>query len=113
MRKKMQLNPLGECLAFLAMILWGCYSALIKKIGEWEYTIVAVTRRVYFYGILFLIPVLIQQKASWKPEILMKPEILANFLFLVLHGKMTMASVAGAALIFIGLVISQKKTVSF
>ena len=66
----MQLNPLGDGLAFLAMISWGCYSALIKKIGEWEYPIVAVTRRVCFYGILFLIPVLIQQKASWKPEIL-------------------------------------------
>lgn len=154
MRKNMQLNPLGDGLAFLVMISWGCYSALIKKIGEWEYPIVAVTRRVYFYGILFLIPVLIQQKASWKPEILMKPEVLANFLFLgfcasamgfmlwnlattwigaiktsvyiyvspvvtvvlsvlVLHEKMTMASVAGAALIFIGLVVSQKKTVSF
>lgn len=83
MRKNLQLNPLGDGLAFLAMISWGCYSALIK------------------------------QKASWKPEILMKPEVLANFLFLVLHEKMTMASVAGAALIFIGLVISQKKTVSF
>jgi drug/metabolite transporter (DMT)-like permease len=113
MRKNLQLNPQGDGLAFLAMISWGCYSALIKKIGEWEYPIVAVTRRVYFYGILFLIPVLIQQKASWKPEILMKPEVLANFLFLVLHEEMTMASVAGAALIFIGLVISQKKTVSF
>ena len=113
MRKNMQLNPLGDGLAFLEMISWGCYSALIKKIGEWEYPIVAVTRRVYFYGILFLIPVLIQHKASWKPEILMKPEVLANFLFLVLHEKMTMASVAGAALIFIGLVISRKKTVSF
>ena len=93
MRKNLQLNPQGDGLAFLAMISWGCYSALIKKIGEWEYPIVAVTRRVYFYGILFLIPVLIQQKASWKPEILMKPEVLANFLFLVLHEKMTMASV--------------------
>lgn len=53
MRKNLQLNPQGDGLAFLAMISWGCYSALIKKIGEWEYPIVAVTRRVYFYGILF------------------------------------------------------------
>ena len=68
MRKNMQLNPLGDGLAFLEMISWGCYSALIKKIGEWEYPIVAVTRRVYFYGILFLIPVLIQQKASGNPR---------------------------------------------
>ena len=37
MRKNLQLNPQGDGLAFLAMISWGCYSALIKKIGEWEY----------------------------------------------------------------------------
>ena len=149
-QKTFNLNPLGDGLAFLAMISWGCYSALVKKIGEWDYPIIAVTRRIYFYGILFIIPVLLQQHASWKPELLMKPEILANFLFLglcasalgfllwnlstkwieavktsvyiylspvvtvilsvfVLHEKMTTASVAGALLIFAGLVISQKK----
>ena len=149
-QKNLQINPLGAGLAFLAMISGGCYSALVKKIGEWEYPIVAVTRRVYFYGIVFLIPVLIQQKASWKPEILMKPEVISNFLFLglcasalgfmlwnlattwigaiktsvyiyispvvtvvlsvlILHEKMTVTSAAGAALIFVGLVVSQKK----
>lgn len=91
-QKNLQLNPLGDGLAFLAMISWGCYSALIKKIGEWEYPIVAVTRRVYIY-VSSVVTVVLS--------------------VLVLHEKMTMASVAGAALIFIGLVISQKKTVSF
>lgn len=149
-QKSLNLNPLGDGLAFLAMISWGCYSALVKKIGEWDYPIIAVTRRIYFYGIFFIIPVLLQQHASWKPELLMKPEILCNFLFLglcasalgfllwnlstkwigavktsvyiylspvvtvilsvfVLHEKMTATSVAGALLIFAGLVISQKK----
>lgn len=81
-QKNFHLNPLGDGLAFLAMISWGCYSTLIKKIGEWDYPTIAVTRRIYFYGALFLLPVLIEQKASWKPELLMKPEILTNFLFL-------------------------------
>ena len=120
-QKNFQLNPMGDGLAFIAMISWGCYSTLIKKIGEWDYPTVAATRRIYFYGILFLIPVLIQQKASWKPELMMKPEVLSNFLFLglfasavvlsmlVLHEKMTVVSVIGSALIFVGLVISQKR----
>lgn len=149
-QKNFQLNPLGDGLAFIAMISWGCYSALIKKIGECDYPTIAATRRIYFYGVLFLIPVLIQQKASWKPEVLMKPEVLANFLFLglfasavgfllwnlstkwigavktsvyiyvspvvtvvlsmlVLREKMTVVSVIGSALIFVGLVISQKR----
>ena len=81
-QKNLQLNALGDGLAFLAMISWGCYSALIKKIGEWNYPTIAVTRRVYFYGIVFLIPVLIWQKASWKPEVLVKPEVFLNLLFL-------------------------------
>lgn len=149
-QKNLQLNPLGDGLAFLAMISWGCYSVLVRKIGEWEYPVIAVTRRIYFYGILFLIPVLLQQHASWKPELLLKPEVFSNFLFLglcasamgfllwnlstkwigavktsvyiyvspvvtvvlsmlVLHEKITLVSLAGSILIFIGLIISQKK----
>ena len=150
-QKSLNLNPLGDGLAFLAMISWGAYSALVKKIGEWDYPTIAVTRRIYFYGILFLIPVLIQQKASWNLSLLVKPQILGNFLFLgigasatgfllwnlatkwigalktsvyiyvspvvtvvlsvfVLHEKMTAASIFGSVLIFVGLIVSQKKT---
>lgn len=43
---------------------------------------IAVTRRIYFYAILFLIPVLIVEHASWNPEVLAKPEVISNFLFL-------------------------------
>ena len=73
-QKSFNLNPLGDGLAFLAMISWGAYSALVKKIGEWDYPTIAVTRRIYFYGIIFLIPVLIQQKASWDPDLIRNPQ---------------------------------------
>lgn len=150
-QKSLNLNPLGDGFAFLAMISWGAYSALVKKIGEWNYPMIAVTRRIYFYGIVFLIPVLIQQKASFDLNAMQKPEVIVNFLFLgigasatgfflwnlatkwigalktsvyiyvspvvtvvlsvfVLHEKMTAASVIGSLLIFVGLVISQKKS---
>lgn len=80
--KSLNLNPAGDGLAFLAMISWGCYSAFVKKIGEWDYPVLAVTRRIYFYGMIFLIPVLIGQGASWEIDRLMKPEVILNFLFL-------------------------------
>lgn len=149
-QKNLNINPLGDGLAFLAMISWGCYSALVKKIGEWNYPMIAVTRRIYFYGMLFLLPVLIQQHASWKPALLKKPEVFSNFLFLglgasalgfllwnistkwigavktsvyiyvspvvtvilsmfVLGERMTAASITGSVLIFIGLIISQRR----
>ena len=69
-------------MAFTAMISWGFYSAIIKKIGEWDYPTAAVTRRIYFYGMLFLIPVLMWQGVSWDVTVFKKPEIILNFLFL-------------------------------
>ena len=64
------------------MISWGLYSATVKKIEEWNYPTAAVTRRIYFYGIIFLIPVLISQHAMWDMDALKRPEVISNFLFL-------------------------------
>ena len=81
-QKSLNLNPAGDGLAFLAMIAWGAYSALVKKIGEWDYPVIAVTRRMYFYGVLFLIPVLIFQDASLDLGLLRNGQVLGNLLFL-------------------------------
>ena len=81
-QKSVDLNPAGDGLAFLAMISWGFYSAIVKKIGEWEYHMIAATRRIYFYAIIFLIPVLIWNHASWDVHVFARPEVLLNFLFL-------------------------------
>lgn len=149
-QKSFHLNPAGDFLALLAMISWGFYSALVKKIEEWNYPVIAVTRRIYFYGMLFMLPVLLWQGASWEMDVFQKSVVWANFLFLglcasalgfltwnlsvkwigalktsvyiyvspivtvvlsvlVLHEKMTLVSVIGAALILTGLLISQRK----
>ena len=81
-QKGLNLNPVGNGLEFLAMISWGCYSALVRKIGEWGYPVIAVTRRIYFYSILFLIPVLVWQDVHWEFGLFYNREILLNFLFL-------------------------------
>ena len=88
-------------MAFTAMISWGFYSAIIKKIGEWDYPTAAVTRRIYFYGMLFLIPVLMWQGVSWDVTVVLSA--------VILHEKMTFVSVTGALLILLGLIVSQKK----
>lgn len=99
--KSLHLNPKGDMLAFTAMISWGFYSAIIKKIGEWDYPTAAVTRRIYFYGMLFLIPVLMWQGVSWDVTVVLS--------VVILHEKMTFVSVTGALLILLGLIVSQKK----
>lgn len=54
----LKLNPLGDILAILASVVWAVYSILTKKIGEFNYNIVQSTRRIFFYGLLFMIPAL-------------------------------------------------------
>ncbi len=81
-QKNVNLNPVGDGLAFLAMVSWGFYSAIVKKIGEWEYHMIAATRRIYFYAIVFLMPILVWNRASWDAQVFARPEVLLNFLFL-------------------------------
>lgn len=55
---KLELNPMGDLLALLAALVWACYSVLIKKISSYGYNTILTTRRVFIYGILFMIPAL-------------------------------------------------------
>jgi drug/metabolite transporter (DMT)-like permease len=55
---KLELNPMGDLLALLAAFVWACYSILTKKISAYGYNTILTTRRVFFYGILFMIPAL-------------------------------------------------------
>ncbi len=55
---RLELNLVGDLLALLAALLWACYSVLTKKISSYGYHTILTTRRVFFYGILFMIPAL-------------------------------------------------------
>ena len=45
-------------LAVLAAVVWACYSILMKKIGAFRMNMVFCTRKVFFYGLLFMLPAL-------------------------------------------------------
>ena len=55
---KLELNPLGDLLALLAALVWACYSVLTRKISGYGYHTILTTRRIFCYGILFMIPAL-------------------------------------------------------
>lgn len=54
----LEVNPTGDALALLAAFVWACYSVLTRKIAAFGYGTVQTTQRVFFYGILFMIPAL-------------------------------------------------------
>ncbi|MCI8597241.1 MAG: DMT family transporter [Lachnospiraceae bacterium] len=79
---KMELNPVGDLLALLAALIWACYSVLTKKISVYGYHTILTTRRVFCYGILFMVPTLFL--FDFKMELIRfaNPVYLFNILFL-------------------------------
>lgn len=78
----LQLNPLGDILAFAAAAVWAVYSTLTRKIGEFGYSTVLSTRHTFFYGLLFMFPVLMKMGFAVEPARFLEPAVLANLLFL-------------------------------
>lgn len=78
----LKLNPLGDLLTILAALGWGFYSLLIKQIGAPPGAMVAVTRKVFFYGLLFTLPALPLFGFRWGLERLAVLPNLLNLLFL-------------------------------
>ncbi|QAT48663.1 DMT family transporter [Caproiciproducens sp. NJN-50] len=52
----LKINPFGDFLALCAAAVWAAYSILMKKISNFQYPTIECTRRVFFYGILLMIP---------------------------------------------------------
>lgn len=55
-RLVLKVNPLGDLLALIAAAVWAAYSILMKKISASQYGTVVITRKVFFYGIVFMVP---------------------------------------------------------
>ncbi len=54
----LHLNPLGDFLALAAAFVWALYSQLVKKIDSFGFNLILTTRRIFFYGLLFILPIL-------------------------------------------------------
>lgn len=78
----LKLNPLGDLLALLAALCWACYSIFTKRITAFGYHTIQTTRRVFFYGILFMIPALFLFDFQLDPFRFKNPISLLNILFL-------------------------------
>lgn len=78
----LQLNPMGDLLAVLAAFVWAIYSILTKKISAFGHRTILTTRRIFFYGLLFMIPTLPFFNFHWRLEHFYQPVYLLNMLFL-------------------------------
>lgn len=79
-----KLNPFGDVLALLAAAVWAAFSILTRKIGGFHYNTVQATRRIFLYGLVFMMPALFIFHFSPRMNLLIQPVYLFNLLFLCL-----------------------------
>ncbi len=77
----LKLNPLGDLLALTAGFCWAVYSLAIKKVSN-RYSATFITRKVFFYGILTVLPMFIIEPWQFPLEKLLIPAVGLNLLFL-------------------------------
>lgn len=76
------IHPFGDMLAILAAFVWACYSVLTRKISSYGYPVLQTTKRIFFYGLLCMLPCLSFFSFQWEPIRFLDPINLGNIVFL-------------------------------
>ena len=79
--KKVQLSATGDLLAIGAAVCWAVYSIFMGEATR-EYGALTATRKVFFYGLLTILPFLGGCRDSFSMDILSQPQVWGSLLFL-------------------------------
>ena len=77
----LKLSPVGDLLTLLAALSWAFYSLVIKRMTG-RYPTVFITRKIFFYGVLTILPAFLIHPWNFDIVRLLEPVILFNLLFL-------------------------------
>jgi drug/metabolite transporter (DMT)-like permease len=83
----LHLSPLGDMLAFGACLCWAVYSLLMKSVTE-RYSTFFITRKVFFYGLLTILPYYILYPGFPSLQVIFSSQVLWNLLFLSVIASM-------------------------
>lgn len=77
----LRLSPLGDILSLIAALAWALYSVLLKK-ADPTLPVLFITRKVFLYSLLSLIPIMLIGNKSLTLHRLAQPAVYGNLLFL-------------------------------
>ncbi len=80
--KELELNPIGDILAVAAAFVWAVYSLLTRKISSYGLNTIGTTRKIFTYGILFMLPFLFVFDFNLDVQKVIKPEYALNLIYL-------------------------------
>jgi drug/metabolite transporter (DMT)-like permease len=77
----LQLNPLGDILTLCAAVSWAFYGIILRRLNR-NYSTLFITRKVFIYGMLTIIPYALYKADTFHLDLFKEPVIIANLLFL-------------------------------
>ena len=77
----LHLSPIGDMLAFAACLCWAFYSLLMKPALK-RYPTLFVTRKVFFYGLLTIVPYYIIEPGFPGLDVILRSDVVWHLLFL-------------------------------
>lgn len=77
----LKISPLGDFLALLAALGWAFYSLIMRKLFA-RYSPTFITRKIFFYGLLTILPVFLIFPWDVSAAQLLHPVVLFNLVFL-------------------------------
>ena len=83
----LHLSPKGDMLAFGACLCWAVYSLLMKAVTE-RYSTFFITRKVFFYGLLTILPYYVVFLGFPSMEVIFSRGVIWNLLFLSVVASM-------------------------
>lgn len=77
----LHVSPAGDLLCLAAALCWGCYTVCIRKL-EHRYDNLFITRKVFFYGLLTILPIHLLSFQPGSLHLLCRPVVFGNLLYL-------------------------------
>ncbi len=83
----LKINPLGDVLSLTAALMWAFYCLILKQLDS-HYSVIFITRKVFFYGVLTILPMFLFRPFNWVNDLMMQPAVFGNLLFLGIIASM-------------------------
>ena len=77
----LKLNPIGDLLTFGAVVTWVIYRIIIAKVQE-RYSSWMITRKIFFYGVVTLLPYFLIEPWDVTWEMMSRPMVWGNIAYL-------------------------------
>lgn len=101
----LDINPAYDILSIVAALSWAAYSIIMRGLGG-RYSNMFITRKVFFWGLVTLVPFMVLPGADYHPEILARPAVWGNLLFLGLVASLACFAIWNRVMKEIGVVSS-------